>query len=120
MPSAESFQKAKQSHDEYISQQQENEEICQPIEDLLPPAMQGSQEVPAEKKKDPIIEALINKAVQPPKITKPDDSFIKKVNEQQKIMGEITGKKVYQDLIQPEKISDDFEDLQEDFAFENI
>lgn len=124
-PNSESFQKAKQNHDDYISQKQNDDEVYQPIEDLLPPAMQKPAEVQSEKKKDPIIEALINKAVQPPKITKPDDSFIKKVNEQQKMMGELTNKKVYQDLIQPPKvseevqISDDFEDLQEDFAFDN-
>ncbi len=97
-PSVISFQKAKEQRDQYLSNHQKAEENSS-IEDLLPPDMKEPKE--PEKKKDPIIEALINKAVPPSTIAKPENSFRQTLSEQEKIMSEITDKKLISDLIQP-------------------
>lgn len=110
-PSVISFQKAKEQRDQYLSSHQKAEEHSQSIEDLLPPAMkEPPEETKAEKKKDPIIEALIKRAVQPPKITNPEESFLKTLNEQEKVMSQITDKNLAADLIQPEKNSTKLEE----------
>ncbi len=108
-PSVISFQKAKEQRDQYLTHHAKAEENSSSIEDLLPPAMKEPEKAPKapEKKKDPIIEALINKAVPPPKISSPDPSFIQTVNEQEKIMGELTNKKQISDLLNPEKSTTD-------------
>lgn len=69
-PSVISFQKAKEQREQYLSGHQKAEESSS-IEDLLPPAMKTPEEKPKAtgKAKDPIIEALISKAMQPPKLT---------------------------------------------------
>ena len=109
-PSVISFQKAKEQRDSYLSSHQKAEENSTSIEDLLPPAMKEPKETKKEtteepkieeKKRDPVIEALINKAVAPPKISTPDDSFRKTLSEQNKIMSELTDKKVISELIKP-------------------
>ena len=101
-PSVISFQKAKEQRDQYLNNHQKAEEHSS-IEDLLPPDMKEPKaaDKEAEKKKDPIIEALINKAVAPPEITTAENSFRQKLNEQEKIMSEITDKKLISELIQP-------------------
>ncbi len=98
-PSVISFQKAKEQRDQYLTNHQKAE--AQPsIDDLLPPAMKTPKEEP--KKKDPVIEALINKAVQPPKISTIDNSsFSQLLNQQEKVMSEITDKNIIKDMIQP-------------------
>ena len=98
-PSVISFQKAKEQRDQYLHSHQKAES-SDSIEDLLPPAMKTPEDAKKEKKKDPIIEALINKAVQPPKLTEMDSSFSQTLSEQNKIMSEITDKKIISDLIQ--------------------
>ncbi len=98
-PSVISFQKAKEQRDQYLHNHQKAES-SDSIEDLLPPAMKTPEDAKKEKKKDPIIEALINKAVQPPKLTEMDSSFSQTLSEQNKIMSEITDKKIISDLIQ--------------------
>ena len=98
-PSVISFQKAKEQRDQYLHSHQKAES-SDSIEDLLPPAMKTPEDAKKEKKKDPIIEALINKAVQPPKLTEMDSSFSQTISEQNKIMSEITDKKIISDLIQ--------------------
>ena len=98
-PSVISFQKAKEQRDQYLHSHQKAES-SDSIEDLLPPAMKTPGDAKKEKKKDPIIEALINKAVQPPKLTEMDSSFSQTLSEQNKIMSEITDKKIISDLIQ--------------------
>ncbi len=99
-PSVISFQKAKEQRDQYLSSHQKAESNDS-IEDLLPPAMKTPEDAKKEKKKDPIIEALINKAVQPPKLTEMESSFSQTLSQQNKIMSEITDKKIISDLIQP-------------------
>ena len=101
-PSVISFQKAKEQRDQYLNNHQKAEEHSS-IEDLLPPDMKEPKaaDKEAEKKKDPIIEALINKAVAPPEITTAENSFRQKLNEPEKIMSEITDRKVISELIQP-------------------
>ena len=98
-PSVISFQKAKEQRDQYLHSHQKAES-SDSIVDLLPPAMKTPEDAKKEKKKDPIIEALINKAVQPPKLTEMDSSFSQTLSEQNKIMSEITDKKIISDLLQ--------------------
>ncbi len=101
-PSVISFQKAKEQRDQYLNLHAKAEENSSSIEDLLPPAMKEPEQPKApEKKKDPIIEALINKAVPPPKISTPDSSFAQTLSEQEKRMGELTDKKQFSDLLNP-------------------
>ncbi len=136
-PSIISFQKAKEQRDQYLVHHAKAEESSS-IEDLLPPSMkepvseapvEKAEEKPAEKapekKKDPIIEALINKAVPPPKISTPDGSFTKTFREQEERMRELTANKQISDLIKgqssPNKdILPFFEDLGEDIPEENL
>ncbi len=132
-PSIISFQKAKEQRDQYLTHHAKAEESSS-IEDLLPPSMKGpaadtpvvkTEEKPAEKKKDPIIEALINKAVPPPKISTSDGSFTKTFREQEERMRELTANKQISDLIKgqgsPNKdILPFFEDLGEDIPEEKL
>lgn len=97
-PSVVSFQKAKEQRDSYLSNHQKAEAETS-IDDLLPPAMKTPKEEP--KKKDPVIEALINKAMQPPKISMPDNSFSQMLSQQEQVMSEITDKKIIKDIINP-------------------
>jgi len=115
-PSVVSFQKAKEQRDQYLTNHQKAE--TQPsIEDLLPPAMKTPKEEP--KKKDPVIEALINKAVQPPKISAIDSSsFSQILNQQEKVMSEITDKNIIKDIIQPVTDADDGKESINRFAEE--
>lgn len=99
-PSIISFEKAKEQRDQYLASHQRAEAQHNSIEDLLPPAMKTPEEAKSEKKKDPIIEALINKAVQPPKLSNLDNSFSKTLSQQEKVMSEITDKKVEDELLQ--------------------
>ncbi|MBQ8599043.1 MAG: DNA translocase FtsK [Oscillospiraceae bacterium] len=116
-PSVISFQKAKEQREQYISSHQKAEENGS-IEDLLPPAMKTPEDAPKEKKKDPIIEALINKAVQPPKLSTEDNSFSRTLSEQEKVMSEITDKKIISDLIQPVTDSADGKETLDRYAEE--
>ena len=100
-PSVISFQKAKEQREQYLNSHQKAE-AEESIEDLLPPAMKTPEDAKKEKKKDPIIEALINKAVQPPKLTEMDNSFSKTLSEQNEIMRELTDKKIINDLLAPQ------------------
>lgn len=104
-PSVISFQKAKEQRDQYLHSHQKAES-SDSIEDLLPPAMKTPEDGKKEKKKDPIIEALINKAVQPPKLTEMESSFSQTLSEQNKIMSELTDKKIISDLIHPKTETD--------------
>ena len=101
-PSVISFQKAKEQRDQYLHNHQKAES-SDSIEDLLPPAMKTPEDAPKEKKKDPIIEALINKAVQPPKLTEMESSFSQTLSEQNKIMNELTDQSIINDLLQPKE-----------------
>ena len=101
-PSVISFQKAKEQRDQYLHNHQKAES-SDSIEDLLPPAMKTPEDAPKEKKKDPIIEALINKAVQPPKLTEMESSFSQTLSEQNKIMNELTDQSIISELLQPKE-----------------
>ena len=101
-PSVISFQKAKEQRDQYLHNHQKAES-SDSIEDLLPPAMKTPEDAPKEKKKDPIIEALINKAVQPPKLTEMESSFSQTLSEQNKIMNELIDQSIISELLQPKE-----------------
>ncbi len=122
-PSVISFQKAKEQREQYLNSHQKAE-AEESIEDLLPPAMKTPEDAKKEKKKDPIIEALINKAVQPPKLTEIENTFSKTLSEQNQIMSELTDKKVINDLLNPQEetnkdlLVDIPEDENEGFSFD--
>lgn len=107
-PRQESFRKAKEYKQELLQRQQQDEGV----EDLLPPQPPQQPEPPkqeqsleeAEEKspaRDPFIEDLISKVVQPPSAVNPEQSFLETLKRQEQVMEQVTAANLSDELVCP-------------------
>ncbi len=85
-PCASSFQKAQEQRDQYLQEQQQSPSDA--VEDLLPESEKKAKAA-KEKKNDPLIDALINRAIQTPDTATPEEAFLKTLWEQESKIKEV-------------------------------